>query len=149
MRQGAYQRREWQIRNVAAHERCLRSPIDCIMPANCGVSCPVGRGMCVCTHSVNVDYMSACDFVACSIFWLAQLKCVSYRSDRRGITFVACCFLMLGDPTYWAEQRKKFAVSPTAQSLVCWPGASLHLAGHVRATWQHVGRGLAAWLCKA
>ena len=52
---------------------------------------------------------------------------------------------MLGDPTYWAEQRKKFAVSPTAQFLVCWPGASLHLAGHVRATWQHVGWGLAAW----
>ena len=39
-------------------------------------------------------------------------------------------------------------MSPTAQFLVRWPGTSLHLAGHVRATWKQFGRGLAAWLRK-
>ena len=74
--------------------------------------------------------------------WSAKFPCVIFE-----VVFVivaghqpsACCFLMLGDPTYWAEQRKKFAVSPTAQFLVCWPGASLHLCRtctcHLAACW--------------
>ena len=92
---------------------------------------------------------------------------------------------MLGDPTYWAERRKRFGVSLIATVFLrvgqAWCGVApcrpvnigltaysrlchmelrqvrclcLACAGgceetHPRATWQQVGRGLAAWLRKA